>query len=120
MKSITQNTYSLPYKTAIRFTFLTDFFSWCKSQEKNRLGWLALSLASHGCLITPVIVLAVTMTGNNLILWMAAMIAMGITLIVNLAALPTKITIPTFVLSIIIDIAILITCIIQYAGGLNT
>lgn len=45
---------------------------------------------------------------------MAAMAAMGITLIVNLAAMPTKITIPTFILSVLIDIAIIAICIVQY------
>jgi len=47
---------------------------------------------------------------------MAGMIAMGLTLIVNLAAMPTKITIPVFALSVIIDIAIIIGCVLQYTG----
>jgi hypothetical protein len=44
---------------------------------------------------------------------MAAMIAMGVTLIVNLTALPTKITIPIFFLSIVVDIAVVVACIVQ-------
>jgi hypothetical protein len=39
---------------------------------------------------------------------MLAIIAMGMALVTNLAALPTKITIPVFLLSIIIDIAIVV------------
>jgi hypothetical protein len=116
MKTITQTSYSPSYESPVQFSLVTKFFDWCKAQERNRFGWLALSLAAHGCVITPLVVLAIGITGNNLVLWMTAMGAMGITLIVNLAALPTKITIPTFALSLIIDIAIIATCIMQYAG----
>jgi hypothetical protein len=119
MKTITQTSYSPSYRAPLQFNLPTKFFNWCKSQEKNRFGWLALSLAAQGCIITPLVVLAVGISGNDLILWMTAMSAMGITLIVNLAALPTKITIPTFALSIVIDIAIILTCIVQYAGSTN-
>jgi hypothetical protein len=116
MKIITHTSYSPAYKPSLQFGLFTKFFAWCASQEKNRFGWLALSLAAHGCIITPLVVAFVGFTGNNFILWMAAMAAMGGTLIVNLAAMPTKITIPTFVLSVIADIAIIIACIAQAAG----
>jgi len=116
MKTIAQTSYSPSYKITIQFSLFTRFFDWCKVQEKNRLGWLALSLAAQGCIITPLIILAVGISGNNLILWMAGMIAMGMTLVVNLAAMPTKITIPVFALSVIIDIAIIIGCVLQYTG----
>jgi len=114
MKTITQTSYAPSYEGSIQFNVVRKFLAWCAAQEKNRLGWLALSLAAHGCIITPLVVAVVGFTGNNLVLWMAAMAAMGITLIVNLAAMPTKITIPTFILSVLIDVAIVTTCIVQY------
>ncbi|HET9825361.1 MAG TPA: hypothetical protein VFP87_08505 [Chitinophagaceae bacterium] len=113
MKTITQTTYSPSYKAPIQFDLLRRFIDWCKSQEKNRFGWLALSLATHGCIITPLVVFFITVTGNDFTLWIAAMLAMGVTLIVNLAAQPTKITIPVFFLSIVVDIAIIAACIVQ-------
>jgi len=113
MKTLTQTTHVPSYKAPLQLNLLKNFLDWCKGQEKNRLGWLALSLASHGCIITPLVVFLVSVTGNNFNLWMAAMVAMGVTLIVNLAAQPTKITIPTFFLSIVVDIAIIIACIVQ-------
>lgn len=119
MKTMTQPSYAPSYKTPVQFNLFTKFFDWCKAQEKNRFGWLALSLAAQGCIITPLIILAVGISGNNLILWMAGMIAMGITLIVNLAAMTTKITIPTFALSVIIDIAIMVSCVLQYTGSFS-
>lgn len=90
-------------------SILTRFISWCKEQEENRLGWLAGIIASHGCFITPWTIFIVTYTGNNMFLFMAATIAMGVALVTNLAALPTKITIPVYVLSIIIDLGIILT-----------
>lgn len=113
MKTITQTTYPPSYETSIQFGLFRRFMEWCKSQDKNRFGWLALSLAAHGCIITPLVVFFVGITGNDFSLWIAAMVAMGITLIVNLAAQPTKITIPIFFLSIVVDIAIITVCIVQ-------
>lgn len=113
MKTIMQTIYSPSYHTPVRFYVFEKFFKWCSAQEKNRFGWLAFSLAAQGCIIAPVVMFAIGITGNSLVLWMSAMIAMGMVLVVNLAAMPAKITIPTFALSIVIDIAIVLTCLIQ-------
>jgi len=118
MKAITQSTYSA-YNTASQPNLLSRLFTWSNSQEKNRFGWLALSLAAQGCVLTPIVTIAVGASGGNLVLWIAAMLAMGMVLIVNLAAMPTKITIPTFLLSIVIDIAIIVACLAQVARSLN-
>jgi hypothetical protein len=116
MKALTQTSHAPFYKSSIQFNVFARFFDWCKAQERNRLGWLAVSLAAHGCILTPLVVFAVGVSGNDLTLWMAAMLAMGVTLIVNLAAQPTKITIPIFFLSIAVDIAIIVACIVQSAA----
>jgi hypothetical protein len=113
MKAITHPSYKPSYQTPIRLNLFAKFINWCEGEEKNRLGWLALALTSHGCIITPLVVLAIVSSGNNFILWITAMVAMGITLVVNLAAQPTKITIPTFLISILIDVAVVIACISQ-------
>jgi hypothetical protein len=76
------------------------------SQEKNRLLWLGLILALHGCIITPLTVMAVLLEGTNLALFVLAIVAMGLSLVTNLAAMPTKITIPVFALSIMIDLVV--------------
>ena len=55
--------------------------------------------------------MAVLLAGTNLTLFVIAIVAMGMSLVTNLAAMPTKITIPVFFLSILIDIAIIIGCI---------
>jgi hypothetical protein len=89
----------------------TKFIDWCKSQEKYRLGWLAAALTLHGCVLTILTMFAVILAGNNFIFWPFIIGAMGVTLVVNLAAMPTKITIPVFFFSVLVDLVIIISCI---------
>ena len=88
------------------------FMNWCKGQEQNRLLWLGIALAGHGCILTPLTVMAVLLAGTNMILFMLALVAMGLSLVTNLAAMPTKITIPVFFFSILMDVAIVIAAIV--------
>jgi hypothetical protein len=88
-------------------SIFTRFFNWCEAQQESRLLWLGIALAAHGCIITPFTVFAVIIAGTNLTLFMLAIISMGIALVTNLAALPTKITIPALLFSFILDIGII-------------
>jgi hypothetical protein len=92
-------------------SLFSRFLNWCENQQDQRLLWVGLALAGHGCILTPLTIMAVLLAGTNLFLFMLGLIAMGMALVTNLAALPTKITIPVFILSILIDIAIVIACI---------
>jgi hypothetical protein len=83
------------------------FITWSDAQQGNRLLWLGLILSLHGCIITPLTVMAVLLAGTNLTLFMVTIIAMGISLVSNLAAMPTKITVPLFVVSIIMDLVVI-------------
>ena len=87
---------------------VSRFMKWCSGQQPNRLLWLGIALVGHGCILTPITISAVIFAGTNLFLFMTALIAMSLALVSNLAAMPTKITIPVFLFSIIIDIAIVI------------
>src|SRR4051794_34218446 len=90
-------------QTAIQPTFSTThievtpksslyfkFINWCTGQDKNRYGWLGAAIASHGCVFTPLTMFAIILSGNNIFFWMLAIVAMMMTLVTNLAALPTK------------------------------
>ncbi len=104
-----QQTYNpsyVPYQKK-RQGILTNFFAWCEEQEKYRFGWLAAIIAVHGCVLTPVTVMTVVLGGNSIVFWAMAIGAMGMSLISNLAAMPTKVTIPVFFFSIVIDIVII-------------
>ena len=109
MKAI-QHTYQPSYQADTSKSLITKFFDWCKSQEQYRLGWLAGGITGHGCLITPATLVFVMMGGNSPVLWAFVMAAMGMTLVTNLAALPTRITIPVLFLSILIDIVVILNC----------
>ena len=89
----------------------TKFVAWCNTQEQYRLGWLAAAITLHGCVLTIFTMFAVVLAGNHFIFWPFIIGGMGITLVVNLAALPTKITIPVFLFSVLVDLAIIISCI---------
>lgn len=86
------------------------FFYWCNAQQHNRLLWLGVILAAHGCILTPLTSMAVLYSGNSLLLFMLSIIAMSLALVTNLAAMPTKYTLPAFFLSIFIDLGIVIAC----------
>ena len=94
-----------------RPSLISKFVAWCKGQEKNRLGWLGGILAIHGCALTPITLFAIILSGTYFPFYVAALVAMGMAVVTNLAAMPTKITIPVFFLSVLIDIAIIIGCI---------
>jgi hypothetical protein len=98
-------------QTADRTSLLERFMNFCRNQEHNRLLWVGIALAVHGCALTPLTVMATLFAGPNFFLFMTAMVAMGIALVTNLAAMPTRVTIPAFALSIVIDIAILVSCV---------
>jgi hypothetical protein len=69
--------------------------------------WTAIIIGAHGCVITPITLFFVILGGNSMFCWAIAIAAMGMSLVTNLAALPTKITIPVFVFSLILDLIVL-------------
>lgn len=93
------------------------FLKWSEAQEPNRLGWVAGILFGHGCIITILTMLAIQMNGNHFIFWPFAIASMGACVITNLAAMPTKVTIPVFAISVLIDLAIIAICIVGAITG---
>jgi len=105
---IVQHTYNPAYLTVEKKqSLLSQFITWCNGQEKYRFGWLAVIITIHGCILTPVTVLAIVSGGNNFVFWGIAIGAMAMALITNLAAMPTKITIPVFFFSVLLDVMVI-------------
>ena len=102
-----QTSYSPSYSHAHKQSAVFRFLEWCKSQEPYRYGWLAVIIAVHGCVLTPLTLFAVFLGGNSMVLWGLSIAAMAMSLITNLAAMPTKITVPVFFLSILIDLTVI-------------
>lgn len=111
MKTLQQSYTAAGFRTEKRESAVHKFFAWCQSQEEHRLGWLAVIIAGHACFFTPFTALFIILGGNSMLLWAFAIAAITMSLVTNLAALPTKITIPVFFLSILIDVAVIINCI---------
>ena len=111
MQAIHQYTASAPLTRTNTTSPIQRFFAWCKEQENNRLLWLAIIVAGHGCILTPITVMIITFTGNSMLLWSFALGAMAMSLISNLAAMPVKITMPVFILSLVIDFTIIVVSI---------
>jgi hypothetical protein len=86
------------------------FITWCDSQEEYRLGWTAGIFFGHGCIFTIITVLAILFTGNHFIFWPFAILAIAAPLITNMAALPTRIVIPVFFASLVVDLLIIALC----------
>lgn len=106
-----QQSYTPAYKQAATVNPWKKFINWCDQQEQSRFLWLAIGVVGHGCVFTIITIVAVLLSGNNFIFWPFAIAAMGMTLVTNLAALPTKITIPVFFFSLLIDLVIIGMCI---------
>lgn len=116
MQTILNQTISTTYSgTASSTSLWVRFMNYCKGQEKNRLLWLGVILAAHGCILTPITVMVTLLAGPNFALFMTGMVAMGIALVTNLAAMPTKYTIPAFALSVLMDVVIIISCVVTLA-----
>lgn len=94
-----------------RKSLWSRFIQWANSQEENRFLWLSIGIVGHGCVITIITMLVVMFTGNNFIFWPFAIAAMAMTVVTNLAAMPTRVTIPVFFLSVLIDLGIIIASI---------
>lgn len=110
-----QNTYKKQLSSlSFDLSLPARFIKWCESQEANRLGWLAIILAVHGCILAPLTVATIVLGGNSMVYWALTIGAMGIALVSNLAAMPTKITIPIFFLSVLIDLVIITICLAKY------
>lgn len=116
MQTILNQTISTTYSEVSNgISLWTRFMNYCKGQEKNRLLWLGVILAAHGCILTPVTIMITLLAGPNFTLFMTGMVAMGIALVTNLAAMPTKYTIPAFALSVLMDVVIIISCVVMLA-----
>ena len=110
METTIKHLYAYPIYT-LKVSVWKKFMNWCDRQEKYRFGWLAAALTLHGCVLTIITMFAVVLAGNHFIFWPFVIGAMGITLITNLAAMPTRITIPVFFFSVLVDLVIITSCI---------
>jgi len=97
---------SLPVQKS-RITVFTRFMDWTKNEEKNRIGWVGISITAVAAIFFPITMSVVLINGAIISLIMGAMISMVAVVITNLAAMPTKYTIPALMLGILVDIVLI-------------
>ena len=100
------------YSVKTNTGFFAKFLSWCETQDSDRFLWLGISLFAQVGLTLPVTVYAILFFGgNSLFLWIIATAVNIPVLVLNLAALPTRTTLPFVFFGWLTQFAIIIYCI---------
>jgi hypothetical protein len=100
------------YNVKHEANIFTKFLAWCEAQESNRFLWLALSFfAQIGMSLPATAYFIVFFGGNNLLLWIILATVNVPVLVLNLAALPTKTTLPVLFFGWLTQAAIIMYCI---------
>jgi hypothetical protein len=86
---------------------------WCNEREVARIAWFEELFAVQVCLLTPLTLLLIVLSGNSGYLWAFAMGAITIQVPALLSELPAKATIPLLFISIAIELALVTTCIVH-------
>ncbi|HVM89616.1 MAG TPA: hypothetical protein VMT76_15615 [Puia sp.] len=87
---------------------ISRFFLWAEKQdEKNHILWVGGSVTAMAAVIFPLTMAAVLVNGGGFGLIIGAMTSLVLVVITNLAAMPTKYTVPFFFLGILIDAAVI-------------
>ena len=84
------------------------FIDWCTAQDENRYGWLAIGLFGHGCILAPITLLVTLLSGVNMIFFSLVILSMAAVLVSNLAAMPTRYTLPILFFSIVLNFGVLV------------
>lgn len=86
---------------------ISRFFSWAAAEdEKHHIGWVGISVMSMSSGIFPLTMYIIMINGGSFGLIMGALVSLAMVVVTNLAALPTKYTIPFYFLAILIDVVV--------------
>jgi hypothetical protein len=88
------------------------FITWCENQDENRYGWLAAGIFGHGCILAPITLLVTAMSGVSMLFFSLVILSMAAVLVSNLAALPTKYTIPVLFASIMVNLMVIVASLV--------
>jgi hypothetical protein len=111
LQAFEQNTYQLEKSKTV--SVAGRFIAWCDAQEDQRFLWLGIALMGNIGMLLPLTLLTVLLaSGNNFLLWVLTVAANVPVLAVNLAAQPTKVTLPFLFSSWFLNIMIIISSLI--------
>jgi hypothetical protein len=92
----------------------SQFIDYADKQQSKRLLWAAIGILGHGTIFTILTFATVLLLGNDITLLAITCFTMTMVVVVNLAALPTKYTVPIFFLSLLIDLGVIISAIVLH------
>ncbi len=87
---------------------VTRFLSWSKQEQPNRIAWLCVSITVMTAIFFPLTMASILLHGATFALIISAMVSLIVVVVPNLAALPTKFTIPALFVGIGIDLSVII------------
>ena len=96
---------------------LSRFLHWCTAQEQSRIKWIGFSILGYIGAVIPLTAMMIILSGNHFALWLIVIITGTAVLSVNLSAMPTKVTIPTLTISLVINIVIILHCLFRLIAG---
>lgn len=97
-------------ETATKPSTLTRFFKWAENEDKiNHVSWVGISVTTMAAVIFPLTMAVVLLNGVSFGLIMVAMVSLVLVVVTNLAALPTKYTIPFLFLGGLVDLIVIIS-----------
>lgn len=102
-----QHSLDRPIHTAVKQAVPgLSFLNWCEKQEDNHFMWVAFILAIQACVLIPITLLTILVNGSDELALIALLTITAISFITLLAAMPTKYTIPVFVVALLVDVAL--------------
>jgi hypothetical protein len=87
---------------------IARFMEWIKKEEKNHIAWVGASIMVMSAVFFPITITAILLNGAIFTLVMGAVVSLAGVVITNLAALPTKYTIPALMMGILMDIVLIV------------
>jgi hypothetical protein len=89
----------------IKTSYFRSFSKWAAREDReNHVGWIGISIISMTAVVFPLTMAAILFNGTAAGLIGIAMISLVMVVIVNLAALSTRYTIPFLLAGILMDI----------------
>lgn len=96
-------------------SIVSRFISWCERQDERRFMWMAISFLGSIGMVLPLTLLSIIFFGNNnLALWIIVCAVNVPVLVLNLAAQPSKITLPALFLAWLINLSVILSSIVLF------
>ncbi len=106
---ISQGNTKRRYRQHSNFLLPGQFFRWADGQDAaHRIGWAGASLVVTAAVMFPLTMSAILFNGAAFSLIVGAIISLSTVIVMNLAALPTRYTIPAFFAGILLDAGLII------------